>query len=900
MRSRSKHFLPLLGDASPESAAHYLKWKNVLRSNEIGWLEGNQVQGQIIFPAAGYVSPAVEAALTLADVKSIALIEITDFHIHNALTSDDDNEVEVLIELSNVSDARSGSITASFTYSAALSGADGEIKLAASSTVKIILGPQSTETLPSRRPAPPHLITVEQSRLYNFMESLEYDFTGHFRSLSILKQKLGKAQCTTQKADTTDAKSLLIHPVDLDASFQSIMLAYSYPGDDKLRNLYLPTSISKIRLNPVTLAQTSSDRALKIDSICHQEDRVTPGVGFSGHVEIYMNGLSHSAIQVDRVLFKPIKSGADFDRNVFYKMHWVPSAPDGHRAASGIPISQNNVHLLWTLNSPARKESPLCHYLNYARRMTRLLRSGKHKCARQSWANDTVEDVRAEVTAKVFEDNSDVKIMFLVGETMPRVFTEETTMLEHFRESGLLDEYYARGFRTMQSSLWLSQATKQITDRSPHLTILDIGAGTGGATKNIRSAIGHYFDSYIFTDISSSFFENAAEIFTPWRELMVFKVCDAEKDPLVQGFVEGTYDVVIGSLVVHTTAELDKTMRNLRKLLKLGGYLVIGEGSSDGPLQSGDGFIFGALTGWWLGIDEGRNLSPFINVPQCDSVLERTGFSGIDTLSPPEFLETFGVILFVAQAVDERLIVVAKINELTSIFKGIAGEIVTFDSLETVDHALIDRKTTVLSLTELDRPAFKEITEKMWYSFRKFFEAERTVLWVTKGRLEDKSFSNMIVGLGRSAVHELDNLRLQFVEDIPDVKYLDAKYLAETLIRYHAKTLEDDNLLYVAEPEMILDSNSTELVPRLAPIMEANERYNSLQRPIPYKVDLSTSIVELEQAEEGFYLRELTRYDINNEIAHAGSTKLRTTNSSSCAIQTIAGHLFLVIGKNKH
>ena len=65
--------------------------------------------------------------------------------------------------------------------------------------------------------------------------------------------------------------------------------------------------------------------------------------------------------------------------------------------------------------------------------------------------------------------------MLLVGTTMPRVFKEETTMLEHFRESGLLDEYYAHGFGTMQSSLWLSNVVKQITDRHPHLHLLEIG-----------------------------------------------------------------------------------------------------------------------------------------------------------------------------------------------------------------------------------------------------------------------------------------------------------------------------------------------------------------------------------------------------------------------------------------
>lgn len=72
-------------------------------------------------------------------------------------------------------------------------------------------------------------------------------------------------------------------------------------------------------------------------------------------------------------------------------------------------------------------------------------------------------------------ENPVVKIMLLVGNTMPKVFRGETTMLEHFRTSGLLDEYYAKGFGTAQSTLWLSNVVKQITDRRPHLNLLEIG-----------------------------------------------------------------------------------------------------------------------------------------------------------------------------------------------------------------------------------------------------------------------------------------------------------------------------------------------------------------------------------------------------------------------------------------
>ena len=53
LRLRSRPFHPLLGDESPDSSTHTMRWKNVLKPSEIPWVEGHQVQGQIVFPAAG-------------------------------------------------------------------------------------------------------------------------------------------------------------------------------------------------------------------------------------------------------------------------------------------------------------------------------------------------------------------------------------------------------------------------------------------------------------------------------------------------------------------------------------------------------------------------------------------------------------------------------------------------------------------------------------------------------------------------------------------------------------------------------------------------------------------------------------------------------------------------------
>ena len=402
---------------------------------------------------------------------------------------------------------------------------------------------------------------------------------------------------------------------------------------------------------------------------------------------------------------------------------------------------------------------------------------------------------------------------------------------------------------------------------------------------------------------------------------MVFKVCDAEKDPLSQGFTEGAYSVIVAYLVVHATAELDKTMRNLRKLLKPGGFIIIGEASSDSPLQSCSGFMFGPLPGWWAGVDEGRNLSPFVNITQWDAILKRTGFSGIDTISPAKFLDTFGVFLFVSQAVDDRinfireplhfpssteikkLVIVGgqmkpvahAVHELEYIFKGLAGQVIVYRTLEDIDDSVVDAESTVISLSELDQPVFKDITPERWYCFRKMFEVERTVLWLTSGRLEDAPFSNMIVGFGRSAVHELENLRLQFL-DIPDPSKIDSRIIAESLLRFHAKDIEGDDILNTAEPEIVMDAEGHQLVPRLQPISAANDRYNSIQRLITHEIDVSKSVVELQQDGNNCTIRQLSRYETSKETTDSMVIDMRTTHAVLSAIKTPAGHKFLALG----
>ena len=108
------------------------------------------------------------------------------------------------------------------------------------------------------------------------------------------------------------------------------------------------------------------------------------------------------------------------------------------------------------------------------------------------------------------------------------------------------------------------------------------------------------FSSYVFTDISTGFFEKAQTKFKAWGSLISYKQLNIEENLKAQGFDESEgYDIIVAANVLHATHKMDHTMSQVNKLLKPDGKLVLVEATSDSqPLL---GFCFGLLSGWWMG-----------------------------------------------------------------------------------------------------------------------------------------------------------------------------------------------------------------------------------------------------------------------------------------------------------
>ena len=215
-------------------------------------------------------------------------------------------------------------------------------------------------------------------------------------------------------------------------------------------------------------------------------------------------------------------------------------------------------------------------------------------------------------------------------ENMLEIIHESRTGLDVLNDDGLLTALYESGIFMTGAYPQLFHLMDILAHSNPSISILELGAGTGRATRVTMEALSgangiKRYGSYTLIDLSQGLLAVAQQAMSDNHDIS-FSVCDVERDPLQQGY-EPIYDVVIASQTLHVTASISNTLSNCRKLLKPGGKLILVENTRSNVLS---GLVLGTLTGYWNGIPDGRIDSPFMNVDSWDSALLKAGFSGAE------------------------------------------------------------------------------------------------------------------------------------------------------------------------------------------------------------------------------------------------------------------------------
>ncbi|KAK4035028.1 hypothetical protein C8A01DRAFT_48697 [Parachaetomium inaequale] len=922
----------LLGTRAPDGTEHEgeVRWRNRLHPREVPWLVHHQVERQIVFPAAGYVSAVVEAVAQLYGVASVQLLEFHNLVIGQALVLEENSDVETQFSLRTTPETeaaleKGGSkvIDALFAfYSASKKDAVSMVKNA-SGRVRIILGTPSRDVLPRPHKPQREFLDVDPDRFYKTVGEVGFGYAGPFRKLRATRRRLDESAGLIQTPDASeegkegDFSRLILHPGTLDCAIQSIILAYSYPGDGKMRSIYLPTTIDQLRINVWASAELKGPPGSTLPFYASIAGSQAQG-DLAGDVEIHSPDGATTLVQLQGLHTTPLTVPAPSnDVKLFFETTWDAEFPVGNQSLWEGSDSTGNVALSFSLErvayyyvrtlgeaipSPERARLDWHHkiFWEYIDNIVAQVAAGTHPYAKSEWASDSREDILSII--KQYPDSIDLRLMRAVGDNMVAAARNEMNILEAMMKDNMLNDFYADALGMQEYLLDMSRMIGQLSHRFPHLSVLEIGAGTGGATAMILKTLQGSFSSYTYTDISSGFFEKAQDKFAKHRSRMVFKVLDVERDVEEQGYEPHSQDLVIASLVLHATRNLEETMKNARKLLKPGGRLLMLELTDNDPIRFG--FIFGGLPGWWLGYKDGRTLSPCVGIAEWEALMKKTGFSSIEAITPHNTSFPLPLSVIITQAVDDRVEFLREplspgaqtlgAQHLTIVGEGSSTGLVSkitsaagrhyqepiqhISSLADVAHSKLSFLGTVVGLVDLGaEPTFESVSAEKLAGLQDIFRQSKTILWVTVGGLANSPYRNMYRGLQRSVVKELKHIRVQLLDFASEADICSDEIARRLLQLEAASRWEQDgrlsDLLWYQEPEVQVVDGGKALVPRVRPSTQRNQRYNSGRRRIAEDVDLGTTLVSI------------------RSIGDSGFTVERSTSARSIATSSLGGDL---------
>ncbi|KAA8894529.1 hybrid PKS-NRPS [Sphaerosporella brunnea] len=944
-RFRDDQVHELLGRRRPDDSSHEIRWRNIIRLEEVPWLRGHLFQGQVVFPGAGYVAMALEASKSLWRGRSVMFVELQDILISRAMVIGEGSAgVETAFTLKCLDD-KAETLTAEFTCSSCADEASGSLEKNCSGRVRVVLGEPSTDTLPPRCPVSRSMTHVDIDRFYRSLSELGLEYSGLFRRLESVQRTTHMATSSASWSGSVDMDwSLMVHPAMLDVAFQSMFASVGSVAS--VWTPYLPTSIRRIRVNTVSSrARPSAEMNLTIDAYATD---ISPATRHSpatlcGDVDIFSGDGDHLDIQVEGLSLKSIsEANPSKDRHLFLQTIWDvdlasgfadfdPNAKDSEEEFELRELLERLTYLyLRELAAKTPREDIASFEWHHQRlfeyidvQLSTIARE-QHPIIRKEWASDTRE-LLFKMLEK-FPGSVDVEAANTVAENLPAVLRGEKMMLEVLTKDDLLSRIYNEALGLSRGYGYIRRMARQVAHRYPQMRVLEIGAGTGATTECVLDSIDGAFSSYVFTDISPGFFEKARERFQKYATKMTFKVLNIENDVGDQDFEAHSVDLVIASNVVHATRRLKDTMENVRRLLKPGGYVLLLEPTGECLRVP---FVMCGLPGWWLGGDDDRRLFPGIAPVQWDTLLRETGFSGVDTLLHDTIDSSQHMYSAIAsQALDERftlirqpllspelvpqieqlLIVGGKTLQVSRLIHTIRGLLpflkhctVRMDDLESLDAAAgqLSSATTVLCLTELDKPAFESLTPEKFRGMKQLFNNAKRVLWVTQGCRTGNPYSNMTIGVARVVLNEMSLLSefdLQLL-DLGHKSDIDARILTEVLLRLVMKDLLDHDVLWSTEPELVLEAGKL-LIPRILPDKELNDRLNSSQRSILKEVSAVTSVVDVFWAGGSPCLREGKPVDALQLVdAPAGHVAVRVSYSFLCPLKVVAEtYLYLCLG----
>lgn len=648
-------------------------WRILLSHETLPWLRDHVVDRDVIFPAYGYLAMAIEALKQLQPSSTVTGYSLKNISLKRTLLIPEETTVEAVMTFGHAE-------TTGYTFriSSLVNGkwqenCDGRI----SATVK--LADEVDEVEKGRVAAYADAIKVQKlmgfkARASNGVRIKPSDL---YKDLARWGNKYGPSFAVVEETyvDVDGSRALCnivvpdiaammpgkyqsphtVHPTTLDATLHAtVSMFQKHPISTQ--GAVMPVFIADVWVSAEILADpgknlevlcdlhTTYPNSTMWDTLVFQNGQT----GSPRPVLAVTNGelrVVASADDADGSLVHATGSGGD----ILYKVEWgldISSVTPADVEAADRSTPQSNeaperLLALWN-GAAVRYFGWVAQDLKAANGSLEVVND--HRSLLWAWAQDllrseecqaavrAIPDDKAELSAVLSKTGVEGELVERLGSKLTDIMTGQADALSLVLDDQLLFRVYdGDGFG--RGNHRLAEYVRRVTFQNPGIRILELGAGTGASTVPLLEACSpdgeHAFCSeYMYTDISSGFFETVKETkLKRWKHMLKFKTLDLELDPVGQGFEKHSYDLILASNVVHATKFLGETLANIHRLLKPGGRLGLVEVVKSQPFTN---MTFGLLPGWWRGYEDGRTSGPLLSSQQWNDRLVKASFSGVE------------------------------------------------------------------------------------------------------------------------------------------------------------------------------------------------------------------------------------------------------------------------------
>ena len=251
----------------------------------------------------------------------------------------------------------------------------------------------------------------------------------------------------------------------------------------------------------------------------------------------------------------------------------------------------------------------------------------------------SLEALRAAVLEQLPDLAPYVELLDRCVEALPELWTGRRSSMDVMFPNGsteLVEKVYASSlhsdlFNTLTAEAVRAWVESRLARQEGPLVIVEVGAGTGGTTRFVLDALRPYAERvrYVFTDLSVHFLNKARERFQHSPVPVEYRVLDLERGSDLKDV-----DLVLGTNVLHATADLAATLRRIKAMLRRHGVLVLNETIAALDFAT---LTFGTMKGWWLYRDEENRVpgSPVASRETWLRLLARGGFQGATAFGLP-------------------------------------------------------------------------------------------------------------------------------------------------------------------------------------------------------------------------------------------------------------------------